>query len=106
MTTTMIGASPCWGKPPAWLPIYDQASTKPTFVPTITSTPPLKTTSVPHKPSKLWLEEGNAHSGAGRYKEALLAYNEVLILSPQDAITYNNRGLAYNALEEYEKAIA
>jgi hypothetical protein len=25
--TTMIGAMPCWGKPPAWLPIYDQAST-------------------------------------------------------------------------------
>src|SRR2546428_10411597 len=26
VTTTMIGASPCWGKPSAWLPIYDQAS--------------------------------------------------------------------------------
>src|SRR6266581_7214203 len=23
----MIGATPGWGKPPAWLPIYDQAST-------------------------------------------------------------------------------
>jgi len=90
----------------AYPPTVLMKPTKPTFVPTITSTPPLKTTSVPHKPSKLWLEEGNAHSDAGRYKEALLAYNEVLILSPQDAITYNNRGLAYNALEEYEKAIA
>jgi hypothetical protein len=24
----MIGATPCWSKSPAWLPIYDQASTK------------------------------------------------------------------------------
>jgi hypothetical protein len=24
----MIGATPCWSKSPAWLPIYDQASAK------------------------------------------------------------------------------
>ncbi len=26
LTSVDIGAQPCWGKPPAWLPIYDQAS--------------------------------------------------------------------------------
>jgi hypothetical protein len=28
----MIGAMPCWGKSPAWLPIYDQASSKYTLL--------------------------------------------------------------------------
>jgi serine/threonine protein kinase len=78
------------------------------LAPTVKATPRShqSDSSASKKSEKQWLEEGNTHFNAGKYREAVIAYDEVLVLDPEDATTYNNRGLAYQSLEEYEKALA
>lgn len=91
---------------PAYAPTVFVKPTGSTLAPTVKATPMLRTTSAAKKSKERWLEEGNTNFNAGRYEEAIVAYDEVLILDPTDAITFNNRGLAYQALQEYETAIA
>ena len=41
-----------------------------------------------------------------QWDEAIAAYNKAIEISPKDAVSYNNRGFAYNKLGEYSKADA
>jgi serine/threonine protein kinase len=63
-------------------------------------------TPIPQKTKEAWQNEAYTHYYAGRYQEAVAAYDHAIALSPNDANSYNNRGNAYRALKEYEKAIA
>jgi len=58
------------------------------------------------KTKEQWLKEGEAHSSAKRYGEALAAYDRAIQLDPSYALAYNNRGYAYYNLKEYHRAIA
>lgn len=52
-----------------------------------------------------WLDKGNAFSISKRHNEAVDAYNKAIELNPEFAVAYNNRGLAYNNLGNYQRAI-
>ena len=49
--------------------------------------------------------EGDDLSTIGYYQEAIEQYDEAIRIDPQDANTYNGRGLAYGGLGQYERAI-
>ena len=56
--------------------------------------------------------EGVKHHQAGKFKEAIAAYDRAIKVSPDASEAYNNRGLAYhklgqigNALKDYDQAI-
>jgi tetratricopeptide (TPR) repeat protein len=55
------------------------------------------------------VRSGNAAFGAGRYEEAVEVYTRAVLagdLEPEAlAIAFNNRGVAYNELGDYDKAI-
>ncbi len=59
-----------------------------------------------NKTKEQWLDEGNTHYDAERYKEAIAAYDHAIALDPNYAAAYNNRGKAYLELKEYRLAIA
>jgi serine/threonine protein kinase len=67
---------------------------------------PNRVTSIAHKSPEEWLEEGNAHYNAGRYQEAIAAYDSAITLDPMYIDAYNNRGWTHYELEKYQKAIA
>ncbi len=52
------------------------------------------------------LEDGDELCKQQRYPEAVAAYTLALQLDPNDALAYNNRGLAYRFLQDYHKALA
>ncbi len=58
------------------------------------------------KTKEQWKEEGDAHSEAKRYEEAIDAYSRAIELAPTYATAYNNRGIAYFNQQHYEQAIA
>ncbi len=60
---------------------------------------------VRQKTKEQWIDDGIAFYDAGKYKEAIEAYNNAIRLDPNYAIAYNNRGNAYRDLKEYTKAI-
>ena len=62
--------------------------------------------SVPQRAKRQWIDEGDAHYDAGRYKEAIAAYSRAIQLDPRDADIYCDRGRAYYDLKEYQWAIA
>ncbi|HET7393245.1 MAG TPA: tetratricopeptide repeat protein, partial [Candidatus Binatia bacterium] len=56
--------------------------------------------------------DGVKHYQAGRFKEAVAAYDRAIKASPDASEAYNNRGLAYhklgqtgNALKDYDQAV-
>jgi tetratricopeptide (TPR) repeat protein len=55
------------------------------------------------------VRSGNAAFGAGRYEEAVEVYTRAVLAGDLDpealAIAFNNRGVAYNELGDYDKAI-
>ena len=91
---------------PAYTPSVEFGSPVSNVPPPIQATPPQYTPPVPQKTKKQWLDEGDAHYEAGRYREAIVAYDQAVGLDPKDAIAYNNRGSAYYELQEYQKAMA
>ena len=54
---------------------------------------------------KTSLSEGLEHWIAGRYKEALDAYDRAIELNSRDAIAYFSRGTVYRSLKQYKQAI-
>ena len=50
--------------------------------------------------------KGNGFSKNGEYAKAIAAYDHALQLHPEFPKAYNNRGVAYLALEDYDQAIA
>ena len=52
-----------------------------------------------------WRTKGLEHFRAGRYAEALEAYEQALCLDPNDVMLYRNKGLTLNHLHRYEEAI-
>jgi tetratricopeptide (TPR) repeat protein len=52
-----------------------------------------------------WFERGQYQTFSGNYQEALKAYDMVVILRPNDAKVYSNRGAVYVKLERYESAM-
>lgn len=80
--------------------------------PPVSSVPPTRKAApsqvyapIPQKTKEQWLYEGVAHRKAGRYREAIGAYNQTIIVDPKYALAYNNRGNIYSDLEEYGRAI-
>ena len=52
-----------------------------------------------------YFELGLAYLKLGRHEEEILAYKEALILNPKSAQTHYNLGIAYDHLQEGNKAI-
>ena len=52
-----------------------------------------------------WLDEGNAAYDAGRYEEAIAAYNYAITLDSKNSWAFTRRGDAYRMLKEYQQAI-
>ena len=53
-----------------------------------------------------WSQAGSVLSGAGKYAEAVLAYDNVIRLQPECGEAYLHRGTARNELEQYKAALA
>jgi tetratricopeptide (TPR) repeat protein len=51
-------------------------------------------------------EEGRVHLNAGRFHEAILAFDRALRRDPEDSFAYMKRGMAHAALNEYSEALA
>ena len=55
--------------------------------------------------AEAYFNRGNTYLATGQYDQAIADYTKALELNPQDALAYNNRGLAYFYLKgEYDKA--
>jgi tetratricopeptide (TPR) repeat protein len=52
-----------------------------------------------------WFEKGQYQTYAGNYQEALRAYDMVVVLRPNDAKVYSNRGALYVQLGRYDSAM-
>jgi len=73
--------------------------------PIITNNPP-KTYQPPSaKTKEQWLTDGNVQSKAGRYRQAIVCFENALALDSKYAYAYFNRGNAYRDLKEYQRAL-
>ncbi len=52
-----------------------------------------------------YFKEGNDFCELKDYKKAIIAFNKVILLNPQDESAYYNMGLSYQKLEKYEFAM-
>jgi len=55
---------------------------------------------------KIWMEKGNTHYLAKKYKEALAAFEQVIKLVPNSIEAYFRKGVTLNALKRHEEALA
>lgn len=82
----------------------------PPIPPTVlaSATPALVTSSATSlaRTQDQWLRVGDDYTKAGRYNEALAAYEEAIRLNPNYAAAYNNKGNALYILKHYEEAIS
>ncbi len=62
--------------------------------------------STPQKTKEQWLIEGNDHYNAGRYEEALAAYEQAIRLDPNYAFAHWGKGNVLRDLKRYEEALA
>jgi tetratricopeptide (TPR) repeat protein len=53
-----------------------------------------------------YYEEGRAHLSAGRFNEAIMAFDRAIRRDPEDSFAYMKRGMAHTALEEDKEALA
>ena len=56
--------------------------------------------------ARAWLSVGYLFSLQEKHEDAIAAYDEAVRLKPNDALAYNNRGVAKNSLGRHEAAIA
>jgi serine/threonine protein kinase len=85
----------------------------PSLAPKPTSTPaPSLLSALPTTPATTkrtaaqWLKIGDAHYEAGRYEEALAAYEQVLRLNPNHTEAYTNKGVTLLHLNRYDEALS
>lgn len=60
----------------------------------------------PQKTAQQWTDEGNAHVQAQRYEQALICYEQAILLNPNFPGSYYQKGLALIPLRRYEEALA
>lgn len=70
------------------------------------SVPPKEPSIESLSKANLYFIEGYKYSLFGAHAQALKAYQKVLELNPQSALTYNNLGNAYEALGDHAQAIS
>lgn len=51
-----------------------------------------------------WFEKGSAYTQSGNYEEAVRAYDQVLLLRPDDSKAYINRSIVYINMGNYSQA--
>ena len=56
--------------------------------------------------AELYLQKANTLVKVGNLKLALTCFNQALLLDPKNEVILNNRGVCYNGLKDYTKAIA
>ncbi len=56
-------------------------------------------------PATLYFYIGNSHLALNSYQLSIENFTQLLILDPNDAEAYNNRGIAYYFLKDYDSAI-
>ncbi len=61
--------------------------------------------AAPQKTSEQLMDEGTIHHRAGRYMEAIAAYDQVLQYVPNHAAAYYSKGNALSSLGRYQEAI-
>ncbi len=59
----------------------------------------------PQQTTQQLMEEGTAYAQAGRYNEAITAFDRLILLAPTYAGAYFNKGNALYALRRYEEAV-
>ena len=74
------------------------AAPLPTYTPYPTYTPGPSSPTSNNSSSTTYFEKGNDYFKQGDYQEAIEQYDEAILLNPQDASAYYNRGLAYHHL--------
>src|SRR6266566_5022143 len=57
------------------------------------------------KTKKQWLDEGDAHYRAGRYEDALAAYDCAIQVDPDSASAHNSKGQALEQLGHFHEAL-
>ncbi len=65
----------------------------------------LHSPSVPQKTKELWFVDGETYAKSGQYKEALAAFKRVLLLDPNSADAYVNKGTMLYYLKYYQEAL-
>jgi tetratricopeptide (TPR) repeat protein len=76
--------------------------------PSLASPQPSATATPGTSQSKAFAEafrHGWDAAGDGRYNDAIIEYTQAIQLKPDDAVVYNDRGIAYLALRQYSQAI-
>ncbi len=58
------------------------------------------------KAARRWLDEGNTYYNLQKYDEALVAYEQAIILDPNSATAYHNKGFTLYVLKRYDEALA
>jgi tetratricopeptide (TPR) repeat protein len=65
----------------------------------------VNTSGTSQQTSKQLMDEGSSHYKAGRYVEAVAAYDQAIHLAPNNPAAYFFKGNALSALRSYEEAI-
>jgi serine/threonine protein kinase len=90
------------------IPEFLAALRTPFVQPAVPAPPPtfLASPSTPKRTEEhWWLKIGDEHYEAGRYEEALTAYEHVLRLNPNHLESYINKGITLLHLKRYEEAL-
>ena len=68
-------------------------------------TPTLETVTVSKPEAVTFFKKGFELQKADKFKEAVQQYSQAIAIDPAATMTYTCRGISYNALGEYDKAI-
>ncbi len=71
----------------------------------IETLPPFSLPNPGQKTKEQWREVGDSFSQAAQYRDALLAYEQLPRLDPNDAQAYVSKGDALRHLNQYEEAL-
>ena len=75
-------------------------------VPPAASQPQAEVAAPPQKTVDQWFSEGMRYASAGRYDEALAAYDGALALDPTSALVWKQKGDALHILKRHQEALA
>jgi tetratricopeptide (TPR) repeat protein len=74
--------------------------------PSAADQPEAEVAAPPQKTLDQWFSEGMSHASAGRYNEALAAYDGALALDPTSAQVWKQKGDALHILRRHQEALA